>query len=252
MRRRKRFKRKTIRQAIYVVFAIAMACCAVIGKFGSPGTPLYNAVHHGQRSVSSKAVASTITNFSFPEYSGKPYIAINNNAPNFSNLSKTSYEHYSNLDNLGRCGVAEACLSKDTMPTKARGDISSVKPSGWKQAYYDSIDGKMLYNRCHLIAHELSAEDANAKNLITGTRYMNVDGMLPFENQVADYIRETGNHVMYRVTPRYQGNELVARGVEMEAESVEDKGEGIYFHVYCFNAQPGITIDYTNGSSHES
>lgn len=182
---RKKHRRKRLRQIFYITVAIGMACCSLIGRFGEPGTPLYNAIHNGQRTVSSKAVASTSTNFSFPEYSGKAYIAINNNAPNFSTLSQTSYEHYSNLDNLGRCGVAEACLSKDTMPTKARGDISSVKPSGWKQAYYSNVDGQVLYNRCHLIAYELSAENANEKNLITGTRYMNVEGMLPFENTVS-------------------------------------------------------------------
>lgn len=249
---RKKHRRKTIRQTLYTAFAIALACIALIGRFGSPNTPFYRMIHSGIRSKTSTAVAPSTTAFTFPEYSGKAYIAINNNAPSFPGLSKSSYERYSDLDNLGRCGAAEACLSKDTMPRQKRGDISSVKPSGWKQAYYDNVDGKMLYNRCHLIAYELAAENANEKNLITGTRYMNVEGMLPFENQVADYIRETGNHVMYRITPRYQGNELVARGVEMEAESVEDKGEGIYFHVYCFNVQPGITIDYTNGSSHES
>lgn len=247
MRRKHRYRIN--RQFLYMAIAIVLACCSLIGKFGNPNTPFYKAIHNRTRTVSSTAVAPSTTAFTFPEYSGKAYIAINNNAPSFPSLSKSSYERYSDLDNLGRCGAAEACLSKDTMPTQQRGDISSVKPSGWKQAYYDNVDGKMLYNRCHLIAYELAAENANEKNLITGTRYMNVEGMLPFENQVADYIKETGNHVMYRVTPRFSGNELVARGVEIEAESVEDKGEGIYFHVYCFNVQPGISINYTNGSS---
>lgn len=247
---KRKHRRKTIRQILYAGFAIILTCCALVGKFGDASTPFYKFMHSGQRSVSSTAVSSTSTDFSFPEYSGQAYAVINKNMPNFPNLSQTSYEHYSQLDNLGRCGVAEACLSKETMPKQKRGDISAVKPTGWKQAYYENVNGKMLYNRCHLIAHELAGENANEKNLITGTRYMNVDGMLPFENQIADYIKETGNHVMYRVTPRFQGNELVARGVEMEAESVEDKGEGILFHVYCFNVQPGITIDYTNGASH--
>lgn len=185
-----------------------------------------------------------------PLYSGKPYVAVNGNIPNFTELSRVSFENYSPLDSLGRCGVAYASLSKDTMPTEERGSIGQVKPSGWQTAKYEFVDGKYLYNRCHLIGFQLSAENANTRNLITGTRYMNVDGMLPFENMVADYIKETGNHVMYRVTPLYDGNNLVASGVLMEAKSVEDNGDGILFNVFCYNVQPGVTIDYATGNNY--
>lgn len=187
-----------------------------------------------------------------PDFSGKPYVVINNNVPAFSESDMTdkSFERYSPLDSLRRCGVAFANIGRDIMPTEKRGSIGQVKPSGWQIAKYDSVDGKYLYNRCHLIGYQLSAENANERNLITGTRYLNVQGMLPFENMVADYVKETGNHVLYRVTPVFKGNELVARGVQMEAYSVEDKGAGICFNVYCYNVQPGITIDYATGKSH--
>lgn len=183
------------------------------------------------------------------EYSEQPYIAINNNMPTFEEVSTKSFESYSSLDELGRCGVAYACIGKDLMPTEERGSIGSVKPTGWQTMKYDIVDGKYLYNRCHLIGFQLSGENANEKNLITGTRYMNVEGMLPFENMVADYVKETGNHVMYRVTPIFEGDNLLASGVQMEAYSVEDDGEGICFNVYVYNVQPGITIDYTDGDS---
>lgn len=187
-----------------------------------------------------------------PVYNGSPYVTVNNNIPGLSAADRTStyFEKYSSLDSLGRCGVAFACLGYETMPTDNRGDISSVKPSGWQSTPYNCVEGGYLYNRCHLIGFQLSAENANNKNLITGTRYMNVDGMLPFENMVADYIDETGNHVLYRVTPVFKGTELVARGVQIEAYSVEDNGEGICFNVYCFNNQPGVVIDYSDGSSY--
>ena len=160
-----------------------------------------------------------------------------------------SFEEYSDLDELGRCGAAYANIGQDLMPTQKRGDISRVKPTGWRSVKYDIVDGKHLYNRCHLIGYQLTAENANEKNLITGTRYMNVDGMLPFENMVADYIKETDNHVLYRVTPIFDGNDLVAQGVQMEACSVEDDGEGICFNVFVYNVQPGIEIDYATGES---
>jgi len=187
-----------------------------------------------------------------PAFSDKAYVAVNNNEPGFTDKDYTtkSFETYSDLDSLGRCAVAYANIGKDLMPTSKRGDISSVKPSGWHSVKYDNVEGKSLYNRCHLIGFQLTAENANPKNLITGTRYLNVDGMLPFENMVADYIKETGNHVLYRVTPIYEGNNLVASGVQMEAKSVEDKGKGICFNIYAYNNQPGITIDYADGSSH--
>lgn len=188
---------------------------------------------------------------SIPAFSGEPYVAINNNIPDFTDadLITSSFEEYSNLDSLGRCGVAYACIGTDLMPTEDRGSIGQVKPSGWHTVKYDCVDGKYLYNRCHLIGYQLTAENANENNLITGTRYLNVEGMLPFENMVADYIKETGNHVLYRVTPIFEGNNLVANGVHMEAKSVEDNGEGILFNVYCYNAQPGVGIDYATGES---
>lgn len=189
-----------------------------------------------------------------PEFSGVAYVAINDNQPYFTEKDYTtkSYEYYSPLDDLGRCGVVMACIGEDIMPTGERGEIGQVKPTGWLTAKYDFVDGKYLYNRCHLIGWQLTGENANEQNLITGTRYMNVDGMLPFENMVDDYIEETGNHVLYRVTPIFKDNELVARGVTMEAWSVEDNGEGICFNVYCYNNQPGVEIDYATGKSWES
>ena len=186
-----------------------------------------------------------------PEYSDEPYVIINENEPNFSkeNKSTESYEFYSELDGFGRCGVAMANLGEDLMPTEERGKIGQIKPSGWQTIKYDNVDGKYLYNRCHLIGFQLAGENANERNLITGTRYLNTEGMLPFENLVADYIRETGNHVLYRVTPVFEGANLVASGVQMEAKSVEDDGEGICFNVYVYNVQPGIAIDYATGES---
>ena len=190
---------------------------------------------------------------SIPAYSGTAYVTINNNKPSFSSAELTTkgYEKYSPLDNLNRCGVAIASCGKEIMPgaNEERGSISSIKPRGWNQAKYEGISGGWLWNRCHLIGWQLSAENANRENLITGTRYMNINGMLPFENMVADYIRETGNHVAYRITPIYKGNNLVCSGVQMEAYSIEDNGDGIEFNVYCYNVQPGININYADGSS---
>ncbi|MCD7748481.1 MAG: DNA/RNA non-specific endonuclease, partial [Oscillospiraceae bacterium] len=163
----------------------------------------------------------------------------------------TSFERYSELDALGRCGAAFANVGTDLMPTEERGDISSVKPTGWHSVQYDFVDGSYLYNRCHLIGYQLTAENANEQNLITGTRYLNVEGMLPFENLVADYVQETENHVLYRVTPIFEGDNLVASGVQMEAMSVEDEGDGVLFNVYCYNVQPGVVIDYATGDSWE-
>lgn len=186
-----------------------------------------------------------------PEYSGEPYIEINGNEPDFpeEDWEEESFETYSELDELGRCGTAYANVGTDLMPTEERGSIGQVKPTGWHTVKYDIVDGKYLYNRCHLVGYQLSGENANEKNLITGTRYLNVEGMLPFENMVADYVKETGNHVLYRVTPVFDGNNLVANGVQMEAFSVEDAGEGISYNVYVYNVQPGIEIDYATGES---
>ena len=187
-----------------------------------------------------------------PEYNGEPSIAVHNNEPYFadSELTKEAFEQYSELDMLGRCGAAYANICEELMPEEERGAIGHIKPSGWHTVKYsDLIDGNYLYNRCHLIGYQLAGENANEKNLITGTRAMNTEGMLPYENQVADYVKETKNHVLYRVTPIFEGNNLVASGVLMEAESVEDQGEGIRFCVYVYNCQPGIVIDYATGES---
>lgn len=189
-----------------------------------------------------------------PAYNGYPSVAVNGNVPLFSETdlglaAKGAFEEYANLDSLGRAMGAAACAGPETLPTEERGSISEVHPTGWHSSHYDWVDGGSLYNRCHLAGYQITAENANEKNLITGTRYMNVDGMLPYENEVADYIDETDGHVLYRVTPVYVGDELVARGVLMEAYSVEDEGAALSFCVYCFNVQPGVSIDYATGDN---
>ena len=196
-------------------------------------------------------VETSVSLEEIPDYSGMPYVVIDGNQPDFSaeSLSDEAFEVYSALDMLGRCGTAYANIGQELMPEEERGSIGQVKPSGWQTVKYDIVDGKYLYNRCHLIGYQLTGENANEQNLITGTRYLNIEGMLPFENMVADYIQETGNHVRYRVTPVFRGTELVARGVQMEGLSVEDGGEGICFNVFAYNVQPGITIDYATGES---
>lgn len=206
----------------------------------SPNLPVY--ADSRTQSVDPKTI---------PEYSGEPYFVLEDNIPSFTieDAEKGSFETYSELDELGRCGTAYANIGMDLMPTEERDSIGSVKPSGWHTVKYDIVDGKYLYNRCHLIGYQLTGENANSENLITGTRYLNVEGMLPFENMVADYIKETGNHVLYRATPVFEGENLIASGVQLEAMSVEDNGEGILFHVYCYNVQPGITIDLLTGES---
>lgn len=210
----------------------------------------------GQQTESSAPTEiTTASSFSLsdvPAYSGKAYISVNGNVPYFTaaELTTQSFETYSDLDSLGRCGVTYACIGKDLMPTKERGSIGMVKPTGWHTVRYDDlVDGKYLYNRCHLIGYQLTGENANTKNLITGTRYLNIEGMLPFENMVADYIQETNNHVLYRVTPIFEGNNLLANGVLMEGYSVEDKGAGVSYCVFAYNVQPGIEIDYATGES---
>ncbi len=186
-----------------------------------------------------------------PSYQGESFAVLNNNIPSFSeaDLTTDAFETYAPLDEYGRCGVTMACIGRELMPTKERGAIGNVRPSGWHNEKYDFVDGKYVYNRCHLIGFQLTGENANERNLITGTRYLNTEGMLPFENMVADYIRETNHHVMYRVVPVFEGQELVARGVTIEAYSVEDNGDGICFYVYCFNVQPGVSIDYATGTN---
>ena len=207
---------------------------------------------NNDRTVDIAATADVFVPEQVPSYTGAAFTVVHDNVPYFaeSDLTTEFYETYAPLDNLGRCGVAMACVGQDLMPTEKRGSIGQVKPSGWRMAKYDNVDGKYLYNRCHLIGYQLSGENANECNLITGTRYLNMEGMLPFENMVADYVKETGNHVLYRVTPVFAGNDLVANGVLMEAYSVEDKGEGICYCVYAYNVQPGIGIDYATGESH--
>ena len=203
---------------------------------------------------SSETYSRKESGLTIPQYSGKAYAVINNNIPFFAEEDYTteSFETYSELDFLGRCGVAYANVGRDLMPTEKRGDIGSIKPTGWQQAKYEGIvesNPPYLYNRCHLIAYCLTAENANEKNLITGTRYMNVEGMLPFEEQVARYLDRNDNHVLYRATPIFDGNNLLADGVLMEAYSVEDHGAGIQFCVYVYNVQPGINIDYKTGKN---
>lgn len=207
---------------------------------------------NNDRTVDIAATADVFVPEQVPSYTGAAFTVVHDNVPYFaeSDLTTESYETYAPLDNLGRCGVAMACVGQDLMPTEKRGSIGQVKPSGWRMAKYDNVDGKYLYNRCHLIGYQLTGENANECNLITGTRYLNMEGMLPFENMVADYVKETGNHVLYSVTPVFAGNDLVANGVLMEAYSVEDKGEGICYCVYAYNVQPGIGIDYATGESH--
>lgn len=188
-------------------------------------------------------------------YNNEPYEVIHDNEPEFTEKEKKNtkaFEEYAPLDSLGRCGVAFANICKEIMPTEKRGAIGQVKPSGWHTVKYDIVDGKYLYNRCHLIGYQLAGENANEKNLITGTRYLNMEGMLPFEDQVADYVQDTGNHVLYRVTPQYEGDNLVAEGVQMEGYSVEDQGEGICFNIFAYNVQPGISIDYKSGDSEQT
>ena len=189
-----------------------------------------------------------------PAYAGEPYAVINGNQPFFTeeDMAPIQEESYAELDDLGRCGVAMALVSPRTMPTSERGSIGMVRPSGWQTVRYSFVDGQYLYNRCHLIGYQLTAENANTQNLITGTCYLNTEGMLPFENQVASYVEGTGRPVLYRVTPVFIGEELVARGVLMEALSTEDGGDGVRFCVFCYNVQPGVAIDYTDGSSTEA
>ena len=186
-----------------------------------------------------------------PDFTDEPYVIINDNNPTFSDsdITTKSYEYYSPLDELGRCGYVIACVGPETMPSEERGEIGMINPTGWHTVKYDVVDGKYLYNCCHLIGFQLTGENANKNNLITGTRYLNIEGMLPFENLIADYIKETNNHVIYRVTPIFEGENLLASGVQMEGYSVEDNGEAICFNVYAYNSQPGVKIDYATGES---
>ena len=231
-------KRKYLSAGIAILLALLLALGKQIYDSGS-----LDRLIKGQK-------LSAENTINIPEYTGNPYIVIENNDPDFpEDAAAEPYEDYSPLDRMGRCGMAEACIGRELMPTEERESISEVKPTGWINKEYEGIEGGYLYNRCHLIGYQLTGENANERNLITGTRYMNTEGMLPFENMVADYVEDTGNHVMYRVTPVFDGDDLVASGVQMEAESVEDNGEGVCFNVYVYNVQPGIMIDYGTGNS---
>lgn len=216
-----------------------------------PDLPQTQNTSQAQQSSQLPASTKSFNLSEVPEFSGSAYIAVNDNSPYFtdSDITTNSFETYSPLDSLGRCGVTYACVGQDIMPTEERGSIGQVKPTGWHTVKYDCVDGKYLYNRCHLIGFQLTGENANEENLITGTRYLNIEGMLPFENMVADYVKETGNHVLYRVTPIYEGANLLAAGVLMEGYSVEDQGGGVTFCVFAYNAQPGVKINYANGES---
>ncbi len=215
-----------------IVFVIIATIGLIISNFFGTPTPVYLS--------------------DIPQYSGEPYIEINNNVPTFeqSEITDEGFEYYSELDYLGRCGSCIASVGMETMPIEERKNISHIKPTGWQSVQYDNVDQGSLYNRCHLIGFQLTGENANEENLITGTRYMNVEGMLPFENMIAEYVTETGNHVMYRATPIFEGNNLIASGVNLEAYSVEDNGSGISFNVYCYNVQPDIYIDYADGDNY--
>jgi len=237
MGRRKRSNKKKIKQLIYI---ISILICLII------------TICNNETNVENNTIYETVTYADIneiPQYTDDIYVTINNNMPYFEekDYNTESFEKYSKLDKLGRCGVAYANICKEIMPTKERESISEINPTGWKQKKYD---GEYLYNRCHLIAHQLAGEDANELNLITGTRYFNVKGMLPFENKVADYIEDNeNNHVLYRVTPIFERNNLVVNGVLMEAYSIEDNGKGVCFNVFVYNVNPGINIDYATGKS---
>lgn len=223
--------------AIILTLALSLSSCDIL---------------FGDFTVGNDHIPSTTLD-AIPEFDGEtPYVIINENIPFFTEdeIVSESYELYGELDGLGRCTVAIACVGIDIMPTEERGSIGSVKPSGWQTVKYDFVSGKYLYNRCHLIGYQLTGENANKQNLITGTRFLNIEGMLPFEDMIADYVKETENHVMLRVTPIFHGDDLVASGVLMEAWSVEDEGEGICFNIYAYNSQPGVIIDYATGDSH--
>lgn len=237
---------KTMKLKKTVLFFITVICLCL-----SSCTLQENGAEKQKYTINSKKQVSSFSIETIPEYSGSPYVLINENMPEFDDSEKTatSFESYSELDGFGRCGEAYANIGTDIMPTEERGAIGMVKPSGWHTVKYDFVDGKYLYNRCHLIGYQLAGENANEKNLITGTRYMNVQGMLPFEDMVADYVNETKNHVLYRVTPIYRGENLLADGVHMEGWSVEDEGAGICFNVFVYNIQPGVRIDYATGES---
>lgn len=225
------------------IWAAVVLCCLVLA---GPAQEFM-----GEQEQAVPAVQEDLAVGGIPAYTGEPYVELHGNEPDFpqEDLTEAAFEEYSELDELGRCGEAYANVGTETMPQETRAPIGRVEPTGWHSVRYDNVQGRYLYNRCHLIGFQLTAENANERNLITGTRYLNVEGMLPFEDMVADYVRETENHVLYRVTPVFEGDDLVASGVQMEALSVEDEGTGVMFNVYVYNVQPGIQIDYATGES---
>lgn len=237
--------KKTLNKLILSV--IILIIIGLIGYFQKDIEKLYNNIIPTYKEENQKSYNIG----EIPQYNGEAYVTINKNNPSFTDEDYTtkSFENYSDLDSLGRCGVAFANVSKETMPTEKRGSIGMIKPSGWHTVKYDNVDGKYLYNRCHLIGYQLTGENANEKNLITCTRQTNAESMLEWENKVAEYVKETNNHVLYRVTPIFEENNLIASGIQMEAKSVEDEGKGISFNVYVYNVQEGIEINYTNGES---
>ena len=243
--------------ALLVAFSVVlMSSCSIFNDIKNEIQDFVSDLMGDDSTTETNSPVNVVVNGNFtyediPEYAGEAYVSVNDSIPFFSDEDKNTnvFETYSKLDSLGRCGVAYANICKELMPTDDREDIGNVTPSGWKQVKYDFISGKYLYNRCHLIGFQLAGENANPLNLITGTRYLNIDGMLPFENLVDDYVDETNNHVLYRVTPIFKGNELVCRGVLMEGFSVEDNGESICFCVFAYNVEPGVIINYADGSS---
>lgn len=253
---------------LLLIVSLALAGCSCTGSDSNNTSQKLNTSEYANNTTKPAETNATKPNAagsekkniidlsSIPPYTGSPYVNINGNEPFFREEERgntEAFETYSNLDYLGRCGVAYANICKDLMPTEKRDEIGQVRPSGWHTVnYHDLVDGNYLYNRCHLIGYQLAGENANEKNLITGTRSLNVEGMLPFENKVDDYVERTNNHVLYRVTPIFDGNNLVASGVLMEAYSVEDSGKGVMFCIYCYNVQPGIDINYANGESQVS
>lgn len=245
-RRRKRWTGKRRLWGIYLLFILSLFGWAAGYVASSQG-----GLDFADFRMTESARSDAISLEEVPPFEGYPYVEINGNVPFFEETEYTTevFEYYSSLDGLGRCGEAYACIGLELMPTKERGEIGGIKPSGWHTVKYDCVEGKYLYNRCHLIGYQLTGENANEKNLITGTRYMNVVGMLPFENAVDDFIEATNYHVLYRVTPIFEGNDLVAKGVLMEGWSVEDGGRGICFNVFVYNNQPGVEIDYATGES---
>ena len=249
----RRRKNKNLNKLLFTLIVVIFIC--IIGYI-NPNIQEYfenNAIYSSTK-INSNNISFDLS--SIPDYTNSPYVILNDNKPEFTEeeLNSEEFESYSNLDSLGRCGVAMANIGLNLMPSpdQERESISSIEPSGWINKQYDIVDGGYLYNRCHLIGYQLTAENANEKNLITGTRYMNTEGMLPFENEIAEYIKETRNHVLYRVTPIFESNNLVANGVQLEAQSIEDNGKGVCFNVYCYNVQPGIIIDYATGESKEA